>query len=144
MKHAVFAALLALIPAGASVANASSVRNVSLDELLSDPRLIGHTVEITTCAGIPVSDAPADQNVLLLFPCGASPSKIMDDRKAAIGRIDEATVLKPADKAPTGDSPIFEGRFRGVLRRGTSQEDMLGALVIDLDLVEIRSWVEDP
>lgn len=143
MKHMICAALLALIPVAACAGVALTTRVVSLDEMLSNPRLIGHAVEITACAGVSMSDAPDQRDVILLFRCGASPSEIVDDKKAAIGRVSVATVLEPAAKPPTGNSPLFRGRFRGVLRRGTPEEDWQDALVIDLSLVEIQSWVDE-
>lgn len=144
MKHLVCFALLVLIPAAAFGANdASGTRVASIDELLGNARLIGHAVEIESCAGIPISDAPQDQNVIVVFRCGASESELMDDRKAVIGRISEATVLKPADREPVGNEPVFKGRFRGVLRRGTPEEDLGSVMVLDLTLVEIQSWVDD-
>lgn len=144
MRHLVCVALLGLIPAGAFGANnVSGTMVASVDELLSNAWLIDHAIEIESCAGIPISDAPDLRNVIALFRCGASKSELVDDGKVAIGRISEATVLKPADKAPVGNGPVFKGRFRGVLRRGTSEEDLEGVMVLDLSLVEIQSWVDD-
>ena len=92
MKHLLCVALLALIPTGAFGANnASGITVASVDELLGDARLIGHAIEIESCAGIPISDAPALRNVIALFRCGASKSELVDDGKVAISRISEAT-----------------------------------------------------
>lgn len=144
MRHRLCAALLALMTTGTSAAgHASDAKAVSFDEALSNPQLIGHTIDFTACGGIPVSDAPDVQDAIVLFRCGANPRDIADKGEAIIGRVDKATVIKPAGKARSGNFPVFKGRFRGVLRRGTPEENMQGAFVIELSAVSIQSWVED-
>ncbi|WP_329740431.1 hypothetical protein [Dyella sp. A6] len=139
MKRLLSAAIFSLFALSAS---AAVHRPRSLEDVLGNPGLIGHRIDVVACAGVPLSDAPSQKNLILVFPCGASASD-MDESEAVIGRLTKATVFKPAAGWQMGDSPLFNGRFRGVLRKGTLPgRGMHNMLVIDLDEVDFHASLD--
>lgn len=144
MKRLFLAALLFLASLGAFAAQpATSIPGVGLEALLGNPKLIGQTVEFEACAGIPMSDVPNQPDLILIYPCGVNLAETDNPKaKAAVGRLTKATIFRPAKGWDMGDSPLFRGRFRGVLRKGVLPgEDMKDVLVIDLDEVDFLSSV---
>ena len=114
-------------------------RIVTLEQLHGQAALIGQEVELVSCAGIPLSDAPHEEDVIIIYPCGA---KLDEDvsKTAALGRVSAQTVFKPSKDWAIGDSPAFKGQFRGVLKReivGDGDEEEV--LVIELDEAECIS-----
>jgi hypothetical protein len=143
MRHLVRVVFLSLTSFGVFAAStAADTKVVSLEQALGSSALIGHMVEIETCAGIPQSDAPDQDNFIVLFPCGANLSD-PDNLKAALGRASAATIFKPASGWDMRDSPAFKGRFRGVLRKDARYgEDMKDVLVMELSEVEFHASVD--
>ena len=120
----------------------SPTRAVSLEQLHSRAALIGHEVEVVSCAGIPVSDAQDLKNLLVIYPCGSELSDGLS-KIAVVGRLSAQTVLTPSTEWALGDSPAFKGRFRGILKReaidpGGDEK----VLVIELDEAEFYSAVD--
>ena len=117
-------------------------RVVSLEQLHSRAALIGQEVEVVSCAGIPLSDAPNQENLIIIYPCGTELSDEVS-KKAVAGRLSAQTVLKPSKEWAIGDSPAFKGRFRGILKReAIDSDDEEKVLVIELDEVEFRLAVD--
>lgn len=144
MKRLLLAALL--LPASCAVFAAQPVaspRRASLEDLLGNPRFIGQVVEVEACAGIPMDDAPSQSNLILIYPCNVNLAEADNpSAKAAMGQLSKATVFRPAKGWNMGDSPLFRGRFRGVLRKGVLPgEDMKDVRVIDLEEVDFLSSV---
>lgn len=120
----------------------SPPRAVSLEQLHSNAALIGHEVEVVSCAGIPVSDAPDLKNLLVIYPCGMELSG-ETSKVAVLGRLSAQTVLKPSTEWALSDSPAFKGRFRGILKReAIDPDDEEKVLIIELDEAEFYSAVE--
>lgn len=120
----------------------SHARIVTLEQLHGQAALIGQEVELVSCAGVPVSDAPDMRDVMLIYPCGA---KLDDDvsKTAALGRVSAQTVFKPSKDWAMGDSPAFKGRFRGILKReAVGDGDPEEVLVIELHEADFISAVE--
>jgi hypothetical protein len=127
-------ALAATLPSPARVA--------SLEQLHSGAALIGRKVEVVSCAAIPVSDAPDQKNLIVIYPCG---TQLSDEtsKVAVLGRLSAQTVLKPPSEWALGDSPAFKGRFRGTMKReAIDSDDEEKVPVIELDEVEFYSAVE--
>lgn len=115
---------------------------VSLEQLHSRAALIGQEVEVVSCAGIPLSDAPNQENLIIICPCGTELSDEIS-KKAVAGRLSAQTVLKPSKEWAIGDSPAFKGSFRGILKReAIDPDDEEKALVIELDEVAFHSAVD--
>lgn len=115
---------------------------VSLEQLHSQAALIGQEVEVVGCAGIPVSDATDQQDLIVIYPCG---TELSEDaiKTAVLGRLSAQTVLKPSKEWAIGDSPAFKGRFRGTLKRDAiDPDDKEKVLVIELDEAEFYSAVD--
>lgn len=147
MKRYAQATLFALVSTGAIVAShAADTRSLSLDEVLGKPQLIGHQVDVTACSGVPISDAPTAEEYVLLFHCDQSDLEEANNTNAAFGHFTKSTTVKAAPDAgqPIDDSPLFKGRFRGTLRKGTSAEDMQGMLVIELSDLQLLKWIPMP
>ena len=68
---------------------------VSLEQLHSQAALIGHEVDVVSCAGIPVSDATDQQDLIVIYLCG---TELPEDaiKTAVLGRLSAQTVLKPS------------------------------------------------
>jgi hypothetical protein len=115
---------------------------VSLEQLHSRAALIGQEVEVVSCAGIPLSDAPNQENLIIIYPCGMEMSDEIS-KKAVAGRLSAQTVLKPSKEWAIGDSPAFKGKFRGILKReAIDPDDEEKVLVIELDEVGFHSAVD--
>ena len=111
-------------------------RVVSLEQLHGRAALIGREVEIVSRAAIPVSDAPNQKNLIVIYPCG---TQLSDEtsKVAVLGRLSAQTVLNPSSEWAFGDSPEFKGRFRGILQRELiDPDDEEKVPVIELDEVE--------
>lgn len=120
----------------------SPVRVANLKQLNSGAALIGRKVEVVSCAAIPVSDAPNQKNLIVIYPCGAQLSD-ETSKVAVLGRLSAQTVLKPSKEWALGDSPAFRGRFRGMLKReAIDPDDEEKVPVIELDEVEFYSAVD--
>ena len=142
MNRLARAALFALIPPGAIAAgHAANSHSLSLHEMLSRPQLVGHAVDVTACSGIPMSDAPAAQDFILLFRCDMTHPEAMDDTNTAVGHLTKATVIKQGHGQPLDGSPLFRGRFRGTLRKAVPGDGMQGALVVELSEIQLLAWV---
>lgn len=138
------AATFLLVSTSCAIAATRSprARVVNLEQLHGQATLIGQEVEIVSCAGIPVSDAPHQESLIVIYPCGA---KLAEDveKTAVVGRLSAKTVLKSFKNWANGDSAAFKGRFRGVLKKelidpGDTEE----VLVIELDEAEFQSAVD--
>lgn len=117
-------------------------KTVSLEQLHSQAALMGHEVDVVSCAGIPVSDATDQQNLIVIYPCGTELSEDAIET-AVLGRLTAKTVLKPFKEWAIGDSPAFKGRFRGILKReAIDPDDKEKVLVIELDEAEFYSAVD--
>ena len=117
-------------------------RIVTLEQLHGQAALIGQEVELVSCAGVPLSDAPHEEDVMIIYPCGA---KLTEDvsKIAALGRVSAQTIFKPSKDWAIGDSPAFKGRFRGILKREAVDDgDEEEVLVIELDEAEFISAVD--
>lgn len=143
MKRLIAAALLSVSTSCAFAATRPThARIVTLEQLHGQAALIGQEVELVSCAGIPLSDAPHEENVILIYPCGA---KLTEDvsQTAVLGRVSAQTAFKPSRDWAIGDSPAFKGRFRGVLKREVIDDgDKEEVLVIELDEAEFISAVD--
>lgn len=143
MKCLVAMAFLLGAASCAMVARGAPPQNsLSLEQLHRQAALIGHEVDVVSCAGIPVSDAPHEQNLIILYPCDTGPSEDAIDNMVA-GRLSVRTILKPSSEWAVGESPAFKGRFRGILKReAIDPDDEEKVLVIELDEVEFHSAVD--
>lgn len=123
---------------------APPVEAVDYATLIKDSTgLLGKNVEVVTCAGIPLSDAPQDQNMIALYPCGADISKDGIEKQSIAGILTAKTILKQSQGAQIRDSPFFKGRFRGTLQmRAMDADDKEKTLTILLDEVDVLSPVE--
>ena len=137
---------MALLLVSASCAMAATrppqSKAVSLEQLHSQAALIGHEVDVVSCAGIPVSDATDQQDLIVIYPCG---TELSEDaiKTAVLGRLSAQTVLKPSKEWAIGDSPAFKGRFRGILKReAIDPDDKEKVLVIELGEAEFYSAVD--
>lgn len=117
-------------------------RIAGLEQLHSQAALIGKKVDVVSCAGIPVSDATGQQDLIVIYPCG---TELPEDaiETAVLGRLSAQTVLKPSKEWAIGDSAAFKGRFRGTLKReAVDPDDKEKVLVIELDEAEFYSAVD--
>ncbi|OOG48513.1 hypothetical protein [Rhodanobacter sp. C01] len=96
---------------------------VSLEQLHGRAALIGQEVEVVSCAGIPLSDAPNQENLIIIYPCGTELSDEVS-KKAVAGRLSAQTVLKPSKEW------------------AIDSDDEEKGLVIELDEVEFHSAVD--
>ncbi|CAM5255383.1 hypothetical protein [Rhodanobacter lindaniclasticus] len=138
------AAVLLLVSTSCAIAATRSprARVVTLEQLHGQAALIGQEVEVVSCAGVPVSDAPHQENLIIIYPCGAELAEDVE-KTAVAGRLSAKTVLKSFESWANGDSAAFKGRFRGVLRKelidpGDTEE----VLVIELGEAEFQSAVD--
>lgn len=133
-----------LVSMSCAVAGTKSLhtRVVSLDQLHNQATLIGQEVEVVSCAGIPVSDAPHQQNLIVIYPCGTEQAEDAE-KTAVLGRLSAKTVLKSFDNWASGDSASFKGRFRGILKKSLiDPDDTEQVLVLELDEAEFQSAVD--
>ena len=143
MKRLVAMAFL-LVSASCAIAatRSSHARVVDLEQLHGQVALIGQEVELVSCAGVPVSDAPHQENLIIIYPCGAGLAEDVS-KTAVLGRLSSQTVLKPSKDWAIGDSAAFKGRFRGILKRElVGPGDGEKVLVIELDEADFHSTVD--
>ncbi len=120
----------------------SSSSTLSLKQLHSRTELIGQEVEVVSCAAIPVSDAPKQENLIVIYPCGVEISE-ETSKVAVLGRLSAKTVLKPSTEWSIGNSSTFKGRFRGILKKELiDAQDTEKVLVIELEEAEFHSAVD--
>ncbi len=143
MKHLFAMACLSVSTSCAlAAAQPTSSRALSPEQLHGRAALIGHEVEVVSCAAIPVSDAPDLQNLIVIYPCGVEISE-ETSKVAVLGRLSAKTVLKPSTEWSIGNSSTFKGRFRGILKKELiDAQDTEKVLVIELEEAEFHSAVD--
>lgn len=124
---------------------ASKVLTVDHSTLITrGDSLLGKTVELTTCAMIPMTDHPRDdeRNMVVLYPCGADIADDAIDSQVIPAFLTEKTKVKQSPGAQFGETAKFKGKFRGVVQRRTMDGEKHKRVVILLDALEFISSVD--
>ena len=90
--------------------------DTSFDAIHRDPSLVGKRIRLDACIGVPVSSNPTDEEIVVLYPCGASQDESMAEI-ALVGRLASPKVAQPFKDADVSFLGEVRATLVGVLSR---------------------------